>query len=124
MSGKTALLQTLAALGEKLGRSVPEEGTTAELKAMIAEWQAELEEQDVGGDEELREDLAKNVTAGDDIANAGSGLVKFKALATLHINARDERGQMMTYVLKDKTGYTDAGTLQELIAGKLAQRLH
>lgn len=122
MSGKPELLETLAGLAEKLGRPAPQSGTTAELKAMIAEWQAELDEPDA--DNAPGDETEKNDTTDDVAPNAGSGLVKFMALETLHINARDERGEIMTYVLKGKTGYTDARTLKELIASKLAQRLN
>ena len=149
MAEKDDLLKKLGELAEKLGRDAPTSGTNAELKAKVNEWESELaaldDEDDGnsgsgGGETGDNTDGADNTNGGDkpkeqaDTANdtkatksapastAKPALVRFTALATLHVNAVDDNDRELAVVVKDKSARLPETVFNQLLKRKLVKK--
>ncbi|HCT9390110.1 TPA: hypothetical protein OUC24_003870 [Enterobacter hormaechei] len=144
MAEKDDLLKKLAELGEKLGRDVPT-GTNAELKGKIVEWQAELDALDAEDGDHGSDHTEDGNNAGDTGASlAGFGaetvvkpaevapssnksgtpsLVRFTALATLHVNAVSDDDDEIAVVVKGQSARLPKEVFDQLQKRKLVKKV-
>ena len=137
MAEKDDVLNVLGELAEKLGRDVPT-GTIAELKVKLKEWQAELAAMDDdggdgGGDGDDSGDEPGNT--GSDNGGAGGelvqreihkpadGLVRFTALATLHVNAVGDHDNVVAVVVKGQSARLPKAIFDGLQKRKLVKKV-
>ncbi|GDX06644.1 DNA-packaging protein FI [Buttiauxella sp. A111] len=113
MSEKDTLLKKLGVLAKTLNREPPVDGTVAELKVLLTEWQAEADalEDDGSGDETTLDmqgggansDGPAGSNTDDNVPTAAKvsagQLVRFTALATLHINAVNDANEVLPVVV-------------------------
>ena len=133
MSEKDDLLKTLGELAEKLGRDVPT-GTTAELKVKLKEWQAELAALDDDGGDGDGDDSGGGDDTWSDNGGAGGelvqreihkpadGLVRFTALATLHVNAVSDNDSVVAVVVKGQSARLPKAVFDGLQKRKLVKK--
>ncbi|EEH8549847.1 hypothetical protein GXE18_24305 [Salmonella enterica] len=144
MAEKDDLLKKLAELGEKLGRDVPT-GTNAELKGKIVEWQAELDALDAeDADDGSNHTEDGNNTGDTGASQAGAGaetvvkpaevvpssnksgtpsLVRFTALATLHVNAVSDDDDEIAVVVKGQSARLPEEVFNQLQKRKLVKKV-
>ncbi|EMA3598383.1 hypothetical protein U2T19_004715 [Salmonella enterica] len=144
MAEKDDLLKKLAELGEKLGRDV-QTGTIAELKGKVVEWQAELDALDAEGVDDGSDHTEDGNNTGDTGASqAGAGaetvvkpaeavpssnksgtssLVRFTALATLHVNAVSDDDDEIAVVVKGQSARLPEEVFNQLQKRKLVKKV-
>lgn len=144
MAEKDELLKKLTVLAEKLGRDVPT-GTIAELKGKVVEWQAELDALDAEDGDHGSDHTEDGNDAGDTGASqAGSGaetavkpaevvsssnksgtpsLVRFTALATLHVNAVSDDNDEIAVVVKGQSARLPKEVFDQLQKRKLVKKV-
>ncbi|MFB4575849.1 DNA-packaging protein FI [Enterobacter hormaechei subsp. hoffmannii] len=141
MAEKDDLLKKLAELGEKLGRDVPT-GTNAELKGKIVEWQAELDALDAEDADDGSNHTEDSNNTGASQAGAGAetvvkpaevvpssnksgtpSLVRFTALATLHVNAVSDDDDEIAVVVKGQSARLPEEVFNQLQKRKLVKKV-
>lgn len=121
---KEQMVERLQELADILGREPDISGSKAEIEQRLTEWEEEaaalLDDKKASADEPEKTEKVQSGNA----QPSGRGLQAFEALTTLHIDARNDSGQSVDYVLKGCTAYTDAKTLEKLVADRLAKRVY
>ncbi|HFF9407533.1 TPA: DNA-packaging protein FI [Escherichia coli] len=121
---KEQMVERLQELADILGREPDISGSKAEIEQRLAEWEEEAsaltDDEEASGDSSEKTEKVQSGNA----QPSGRELQAFEALTTLHIDARNASGQRVAYVLKGGMAYTDAKTLEKLVADRLAKRVY